>query len=72
MVAIPKAILESLGLRPNHKVGLSLEHGRLVIDPAPAPSYTLAELMAQCDLEATQTQEDQVWLTEPPTGKEEI
>ena len=72
MVAIPKALLEALGLCPNHKVGLSVEAGRLVIDPAPPPSYTLAQLLGECEADAALSDEDAQWLAGDGQGREEI
>ena len=45
MFAIPKPILEGLGLSPNTQVGLSVSDGRLIVEPHPRPRYTLAELI---------------------------
>ncbi len=70
MVAIPKAVLEALGLQANTKVGLTLDDGRLVIEPSPRRRYTLDELLAQCDPDAPMSQEDQDWLRDPPVGRE--
>jgi antitoxin ChpS len=72
MVAIPPALLDLLGFRPNAKVALSVDHGRLVIEPAPKPSYTLTELVSQCDPEWPSSVEDQDWLDAPAIGREEL
>ena len=72
MFAIPKAILESLNLVPNTQVGISVSEGRLIVEPHPRPRYTLAELMAQCDISASITEEDRAWLDAAPVGREEI
>ena len=58
MFAIPKAILDGLGLAPNAQVGLSVEDGRIIVEPHPRPRYSLDELLAQCDSSA------------PPHGRE--
>ncbi len=70
MFAIPKPILEGLGLSPNTQVGLSVSDGRLIVEPHPRPRYTLAELMEQCDLSAPVTEETQAWLDAAPVGRE--
>ncbi len=70
MFAIPKPILEGLGLLPNTQVGLSVSEGRLIVEPHPRPRYTLAELMEQCDLSAPVTEEGQAWLDAEPVGRE--
>ena len=70
MFAVPKALLESLGLAANADVGLSVSGGRLIVDPHPRPRYRLADLLAQCDALAPLTDEDRVWLDAPPVGRE--
>jgi antitoxin ChpS len=72
MFAIPKSILEGLGLSPNTQVGLSVSEGRLIVEPHPGPRYILAELIEQCDLSAPTTEENQAWLEAKPTGREII
>jgi antitoxin ChpS len=70
MFAIPRPILEGLGLSPNTQVGLSVSEGRLIVDPHPRPRYTLAELIGQCDLSAPVTEESRAWLDAEPVGRE--
>lgn len=70
MFAIPRSILEGLGLSANTQVGLSVSEGRLIVDPNPRPHYTLTELMEQCDLSAPATKESQTWLDDQPIGRE--
>lgn len=72
MFAIPKPILDGLGLSPNAQVGLSVSEGRLIVEPQPRRRYTLAELMAQCDLTAPRSEESQHWLAAEPTGREAL
>ena len=49
MLAVPPAILEMLHLQAGATVGVSVDGGRLVIEPRPRPRYTLAELLAEAD-----------------------
>lgn len=70
MFAIPKPILEGLGLSPNTQVGLSVSDGRLIVDPHPRRRYTLAELIGQCDLSAPVAEETLAWLEAEPVGRE--
>jgi len=70
IVAIPKVLLESLGLAPPMTVGLSIDHGRLVIEPRPRPRYSLAELLAKCDPSAPASDEDKQWDAAEPIGRE--
>jgi antitoxin ChpS len=72
MFAIPKPILESLSLKANTEVGLSLSEGRLIVEPCPRRRYTLEELMAQCDPSALLGNEEQAWLDDEPVGRELI
>ena len=70
MMAIPKAILEALGLSANGKVGLSVADGRLVVEPTPRPRYSLADLVAQCDAAAPASNEEREWMNLEPVGDE--
>ena len=70
MMAIPKSLLEGLGFSVNTKVGLSVEQGRLIIEPHTKPKYTLAELMAQCDPTAPESADETAWQTMEPIGRE--
>jgi antitoxin component of MazEF toxin-antitoxin module len=45
VLAIPKPILEGLGLSANTRIGLSVSGGRLIVEPHPRPRYTLSELV---------------------------
>ncbi len=72
MFAIPKPMLEGLGLHANQQVGVSISDGRIVIEPKAKPRYTLAELMAQCEFEEPITAEDREWLAAPAIGREVI
>lgn len=72
MFAIPKPILDGLGLSANTQVGLSVSEGRLIVEPRPRPRYTLAELLAQCDLSAPLSEESQAWLDAESVGREAL
>jgi antitoxin ChpS len=72
MMAIPKPLLESLGVAPNAKLDLVVEDGKLVATPRKRPKYTLDELMAEWDPWPERTVEEQEWLDSPPVGKEII
>ena len=72
MLAVPRAVLDVLGLRPGAKVGIAIERGRLVVEPPRRPRYTLDELLAQCDPKARRTKEDREWLDNQPVGRELI
>jgi antitoxin ChpS len=75
MVALPKAMLESLGLAARDEVDIDLKDGKLVLEPRKQPKrrrskYTLAELLAQCDINAPEHPEAIEWERMPPVGKE--
>jgi antitoxin ChpS len=70
MLAIPKSLLETLGLAANTKVALSVDHGRLVVEANPKPKYTLAELLAQCDPAAAPNEDERAWEDTEPVGRE--
>jgi antitoxin ChpS len=72
MLAVPPALLEILHLQPGAKVGMAVESGRLVVEPAPRRRYTLDELLAQCDPKAPRAKEEQEWLDSKPVGGELI
>ena len=72
MMAIPKALLESLGVTANAKLDLAVEDGKLVAIPRKRPKYTLEELMAQCDPDAEITEEERMWMDLEPVGREII
>ncbi|QVL50734.1 MAG: antitoxin [Thiocapsa sp.] len=70
MLAVPHAILDLLHLRAGATVGLTVDAGRLVIDPSPRQRYSLDDLLAQCDASADIGEEDRTWLDDRPVGNE--
>ncbi|TVQ85118.1 MAG: antitoxin [Chromatiaceae bacterium] len=70
MVAVPPAILDLLHLHAGATVELSVEAGRLVIEPSPRHRDSLDELLAQCDASAEIGKEDRAWLNDRPVGTE--
>lgn len=75
MMAVPRAILDLLNLGVGARVALDVEAGQLVVRPQPTRP-TLAELLAQCDLDAPisdpMSDEDRAWLDGPAVGNELI
>ncbi len=69
---IPKAVVESIGLRLDQEVEIEAENGRIIITPLKAKKkYKLEELLSQCKPESMNlTSEDQEWLNADPVGKE--
>jgi len=72
MLAIPPELLDLLGWRAGAKVGMAVESGRLVIEPQRRPRYTLEELLAQCDPNASGREGDGEWLGGEAVGGELI
>ena len=72
MMAIPKSLLETLGVAANAKLDLTVEEGKLVAVPRKRPKYTLDELLAQCDPDAPITEEERMWMDLEPVGREII
>ena len=72
MLAVPPALLDILRLQPGAKVGITVESGRLVIQPQQRRKYTLDELLAQCNPKARRTKGEQAWLNSKPVGRELI
>lgn len=72
MLAVPPAILEILRLKAGATVGVSVNGGRLVVEPQPRPRYTLAELLAASDYSQPQPPEEREWVDAPAVGREPI
>jgi len=72
MLAVPRAVLDVLHLRPGARVGIAVERERLVVEPQKRPHYTLDELLAQCDSKARRSKEEREWLNNKPVGGELI
>jgi antitoxin ChpS len=59
-----------LQLEAGAKVGLTVENGRLFVEPHARKRYTLAELLAQSDYSQPLTPEERKWVDAPPAGRE--
>ena len=70
MLAVPPALLDLLKLQAGARVDIGIEDGRLVVAPRTRPSYSLAELLAQCDETAPADDGDRAWLEAGPVGNE--
>jgi antitoxin ChpS len=70
MMAVPPALMDVLELSAGAQVGLTVDNGRLVVEPRRRPRYTLDELLAQCDATADISTEDREWLEAKPVGTE--
>lgn len=72
MLEIPPPLLDILKLSPGSKVGITVNNGRLVIEPSTRPRYTLAELLAASDCSKPRSAEEREWLDAPVVGRELI
>ena len=72
MLAVPSAILDMLQLEPGAAVGMTVESGRLVVEPIVRKKYSLQELLARCDASAPLSGEDDVWTGSGSAGRERI
>jgi antitoxin ChpS len=72
MLAVPPALLDVLQLQAGAKVGLAIDNGRLVIEPAARPRYSMAELLAASDYSQPQPAEEREWVDAPAVGDEPI
>jgi antitoxin ChpS len=70
MLAVPPALLDILRLRPGAKVDITVESGRLVVEPRQRPRYTLDELLAQCHPKAARSKQEREWLRDKRAGRE--
>ncbi len=72
MLTVPPTYLDLLHLQPGVMVGISVDNGRLMVDPKPRPKYTLAELLAASDYSQPHTIEEREWIDAPAVGRELI
>ncbi|MCE2481313.1 MAG: antitoxin [Alphaproteobacteria bacterium] len=70
MLAVPPALLDLLNLGVGARVDIGIEDGRLIVAPRTRPSYSLDELLVQCDGTAPADDEDRAWLEAKPVGNE--
>ncbi|HEX2886383.1 antitoxin [Vineibacter terrae] len=71
MLAVPPALLDTLGLSADKAVTLDVVGGELVIRPA-RRRYTMAELLAVSDYSQPQSAEDREWVDAAPAGREPL
>ena len=73
VMPVPKKILSLVDLRAGSQVQISVEKGRVVVEPKKKPRYTLAELLAQCRRsDLAPHPKDRAWLSGGPVGKEAL
>ncbi|MGD0634803.1 MAG: AbrB/MazE/SpoVT family DNA-binding domain-containing protein [Beijerinckiaceae bacterium] len=72
ILTLPRSLLEEANLRAGDTVGLSIEAGRLVIEPHPKSQYTLDKLLAASDYSTLQPLEEREWIDAPASGLEQL
>ena len=72
MLAVPPALLDVLHLRVGTKVGLAVQHGRLLVEPQRRPRYTLDELLAQSNPKARRSKREREWVSGKAKGRDLI
>ena len=68
--ALPSDLLKELQMEAGARVRLSVDCGRLFAEPAARKSYSLQELLTQCDPSAPISSEDEVWVGAKAAGRE--
>jgi antitoxin ChpS len=68
---IPAPTLRSWGVAEGHPVRFTVVGSALMVEPA-NKRYTLAELLAQCDLSQPMSSQEREWIDTKPVGLEEI
>jgi antitoxin ChpS len=71
MLALPPALLQTMGFSAGDEIEIRVDGDRLVIG-APRKRRQLADLIANCNPSLPLTDEDQAWLADAPVGGEII
>ncbi|EKE4278633.1 AbrB/MazE/SpoVT family DNA-binding domain-containing protein [Escherichia coli] len=66
-MVIPNVVMKELNLRPGQSVEAQVSNNQLILTPI-SRRYSLDELLAQCDMNATELSEQDVWGKSPPCG----
>ena len=70
-MAVPRKILDLVSLDAGQKVELTVENGRLIIEPAKKRRYTLRQLLSRCRAnDLAPPLKDRQWLDGGPAGRE--
>lgn len=68
-MVIPNVVMKELNLRPGQSVEAQVSNNQLILTPI-SRRYSLDELLAQCDMNATELSEQDVWGKSTPAGDE--
>lgn len=72
MLSIPPVILNKMGLEAGMTVEISLTEDRCLTIRPSLPSYTMSQLLDECDDSSKQTEEKHDLLDSSPAGQESI
>ena len=70
MLAVPPELLDLLKIGTGAMVDMDVKNVRLIIRPTSYPSYSLEELLGQCQEDHLPSVEDRDWLQAKPVGRE--
>ncbi len=59
-MVIPNVVMKELNLRPGQSVEAQVSNNQLILTPI-SRRYSLDELLAQCDMNAAELSEQDVW-----------
>ena len=68
-MVIPNVVMKELNLRPGQSVEAQVSNNQLILTPI-SRRYSLDEVLAQCDMNATELSEQDVWGKSTPAGDE--
>ncbi|MEY9055409.1 type II toxin-antitoxin system ChpS family antitoxin [Escherichia coli] len=68
-MVIPNVVMKELNLRPGQSVEAQVSNNQLILTPI-SRRYSLDELLAQCDMNATELSEQDVRGKSTPAGDE--
>ncbi|WP_308073323.1 type II toxin-antitoxin system ChpS family antitoxin [Escherichia coli] len=68
-MVIPNVVMKELNLRPGQSVEAQVSNNQLILTPI-SRRHSLDELLAQCDMNATELSEQDVWGKSTPAGDE--
>ncbi|EKS5492680.1 type II toxin-antitoxin system antitoxin ChpS [Escherichia coli] len=68
-MVIPNVVMKELNLRPGQSVEAQVSNNQLILTPI-SRRYSLDELLAQCDMNAAELSEQDVWGKATPAGDE--
>ena len=68
-MGIPNIVMKELNLQPGQSVEAQVSNNQLILTPI-SRRYSLDELLAQCDMNAAELSEQDVWGKSTPAGDE--